>query len=177
MLRSITSNGSNPIDHIAFTAGDTLPLQPLSEFNPTTAPQAANVRLFAPMLLGKVAPNYMSKSEAGNSTITLTSGSNTKKPAPGWAIIAAWGSAIEGLARGLAVDLAPSLRVNCVAPGAIRTPLLEKAPENVLQAFREKSLVQDTGSPEDTAEAYLYCMKDRFVTGQVVLTDGGRTLV
>lgn len=94
-------------------------------------------------------------------------------------IPAAFGSAGEGLTRSLAVEMAP-IRVNLIKPGAIDTELFDRIPmpkENLLAMFAKETLVGRVGAPEDVAEAYLYCMKDRFVTGTVIGSDGGRLLV
>lgn len=116
----------------------------------------------------------------GDASITITSGTMAFKPAAGWTAGCAWGNAGVGFVKGAAVELAPQIRVNAVAPGAIETPLLEgflkRAGHAGREAFEKASLVKRLGQPEDMAEAYLYLMKDRFVTGQVLLSDGGRTL-
>jgi NAD(P)-dependent dehydrogenase (short-subunit alcohol dehydrogenase family) len=80
----------------------------------------------------------------------------------------------------MAIDLAP-IRVNTVSPGAIHTPLLDKfiqkVGEEVSEGFKTKgSLLGTWGTPEDVAEAYGWFMKDRFVTGMVADSSGGRML-
>ena len=78
--------------------------------------------------------------------------------------------------KGLAVTLAP-IRVNVVAPGLVLTELLDKLPKEMafasLEKAKEKSLTKDNGLPDDASEAYLYFMKDSFVTGVVLDTNGG----
>ena len=87
---------------------------------------------------------------------------------------------MEGLMRGLAVDLKP-LRVNVVSPGAVETELFSAIPQDtrdrVLDFYRSTSTTGTVGTPQDLAEAYLYVMKDRFITGSVVESNGGRLLV
>lgn len=95
--------------------------------------------------------------------------------------MAGWGSAKEGMARGLAVDLKP-VRVNCVSPGAIDTELFDRfgsrgSREQIVEMYKNKTLVKRIGKPEDIAEAYLYLMRDGFVTGTTLLSDGGYVLV
>ena len=93
--------------------------------------------------------------------------------------MAAWGQGIEGIARGLAVDLAP-IRVNLVKLGAVHTELFGDIPaerlENVLEKMRKNTLTGTVGRPEEVAEMYLGLMKCAFVTGSVVGVDGGRLL-
>ena len=66
-------------------------------------------------------------------------------------------------------------------PGAIDTELFTKVfkPEQldgVRQTFRKLTLTGEIGKPEDMSEAYLYIMKDAFMTGQTVLSEGGMLL-
>jgi NAD(P)-dependent dehydrogenase (short-subunit alcohol dehydrogenase family) len=67
-----------PIDHIVFTAGDLLKLVPLSESMAESILASGVVRFLAPLLIGKLAPQYMSVSN--RSSITLTSGSMARRP-------------------------------------------------------------------------------------------------
>ena len=165
------------IDHIVFTAGDALKFVPIAEATVESIQKAGNVRFLAPLLLGKLAPKYLSPGQ--ESSITLTGGTMSHKPNKGWAIMAAWGSGIEGIVRGLAVDLAP-VRVNMVCPGAVYTELFDSIPKeslgSVLQGFKDDTLLGKVGAPEELAEAYIYAMKDHFVTGAFLLSDGGRLL-
>ncbi len=84
------------------------------------------------------------------------------------------------LTRSLAVELAP-IRVNAVAPGVVRSPLWDGIPEQQREAMYaehgRKLLVGRVGEPEDMAEAYLFLMRERFITGEVIDVDGGTSLV
>jgi pteridine reductase len=81
---------------------------------------------------------------------------------------------LVALTKSLARDLAPGVRVNAVAPGAIIWP------ENASEAYRQQLLariaLQRAGSPEDIAQAVLYLAGAGYVTGQVLAVDGGRSL-
>ena len=175
LLKTAAADGK--LDHIVFTAGDPLKIIPVAEATVESIQKIGNVRFLGPLLLAKLAPKYLSPGPL--SSITLTGGSMSHKPTKGWTLIAAWGSGIEGITRGLAVDLAP-LRVNMVSPGAVHTELFDDIPkerlEGVLQGFKDGTLVGKVGTPEDLAEAYLYSMKDHFVTGAILRSDGGRLL-
>ncbi|KAJ5899734.1 hypothetical protein N7495_004478 [Penicillium taxi] len=167
---------TSPIDHIVFTAGNVPQLVPLSETTFNHVDAFLTVRFFGAIALAKYAPKYMSLSKS--SSITLTSGTQSKKPSS-WLPPAVCG-AVEGLMKGLAITLSP-MRVNAVSPGFILTELMERLPENMVQGAIEKhtkaSLTKDIGYPDDAAEAYLYLMKDRFVTGSTIATNGGAWLV
>lgn len=84
--------------------------------------------------------------------------------------------ALIGLTRSLAMELAPSgIRVNCVAPGVIRTDMVQVLGETTLRDLAEQTALGRLGTPEDIAGAVLYLASDAasFVTGQVLTVDGG----
>jgi NAD(P)-dependent dehydrogenase (short-subunit alcohol dehydrogenase family) len=180
LLDRVTSNGSNKIDHIVYTAG--APDYPkLRDVTVDNALGPMLTRMVAPGLIAKLIATgtYMSLSDA--SSLTVTGGTNTDKPMRDWTFAAAAGGSLTGLVRGLAVDLSP-LRINCVVPGAIHTELLQGLVERIGEEATGKmkkqfSLGGTFGKPEDTAEAYGYLMRDRFATGSFVRSDGGRLLV
>lgn len=85
-------------------------------------------------------------------------------------------AALAAMTRSLALDLAPAVRVNGVAPGAVLWPSDGKpcADQQVLLA---RTPLQRAGSPEDVANTVLWLLRDApFVTGQIIRVDGGRTL-
>jgi len=171
LLEAVTAAGAQKLNHVVFTAGDAFAPNPIAAANLALFQHAQTVRLLAPIMIAKHAAAHVAQS--ADSSMTVTSGAAVEKPAAGSALLVAVGSAIEGLARGLAVDLAP-VRVNCVAPGAIRTELLAKrlTPERARE-YERATKVGRLGAPEDAAEAYLYAMRDGFVTGALIKTNGG----
>ena len=85
-------------------------------------------------------------------------------------------AAIIGLTRSLAMELAPSrIRVNCVAPGVIRTDMTETLGEDTLRELAEETPLGRLGTPEDIAAAvaFLAAEEASFITGQVLTPDGG----
>jgi pteridine reductase len=85
-------------------------------------------------------------------------------------------AALAAMTRSLALDLAPLVRVNGVAPGAVMWPSDGK-PYDDQQAMLARTPMQRAGTPEDVAGAVLWLLRDApFVTGQVLRVDGGRTL-
>jgi len=85
-------------------------------------------------------------------------------------------AALSAMTRSLALDLAPAVRVNGVAPGAVLWPSDGKAGADQ-QALLARTPLQRAGTPEDVAGAVLWLLRDApFVTGQTIRVDGGRTL-
>ena len=84
--------------------------------------------------------------------------------------------AIVGLSKSLAMELAPSgIRVNCVAPGVIDTDMVQVLGEETLKELAEQTPLGRLGRPEDVAEAiaFLGSEKASYITGQVLVVDGG----
>ena len=74
------------------------------------------------------------------------------------------------------MELAPSgIRVNCVAPGVIRTDMLDALPAEVLPQLAQETPMGRLGTPEDIAHAVAFLASDKadFITGQVLTCDGG----
>lgn len=85
-------------------------------------------------------------------------------------------AALIGLTRSLAAELAPThIRVNCVAPGVIRTDMLSALPAEVLPQLAGETPMGRLGTPEDIARAVSFLSSEEadFVTGQVLTVDGG----
>ena len=81
-----------------------------------------------------------------------------------------------GLTKALAKEVAPSgITVNCIAPGAIRTPMLDCFTEEDLAALAEETPVGRIGTPEDVATACVFLASEgaQFITGQVLGVNGG----
>ena len=166
------------VNHIVYMAGDRLPMIPLEEVTLEKWQKCNQVRTIASILVAKIGINYMEKTR--NSSITFTGGSISEKPiAGGWSMLALIGAGINGLARQLAFDLAP-IRVNAVAPGVIETDLWQGMGEEGKRKFfkqHEASIpTGKVGQPEDLAEAYVYCLKDKNATGIVVHSNSGTFL-
>ena len=83
---------------------------------------------------------------------------------------------VIGLTKALAQEVAPSgITVNCIAPGAIRTPMLDCFTEEDLAALAEETPVGRIGTPEDVAASAVFLASEgaRFITGQVLGVNGG----
>jgi 3-oxoacyl-[acyl-carrier protein] reductase len=114
--------------------------------------------------------------ERGGGTILVTASIIANRPRAGLAAYVASKAGVIGLARALALELAPDIRVNVINPGPARTPMLGGFgfDETAGDALPLKRLIE----PEDIAGAAVYLASDdaRAVTGAVFNVDGGRDL-
>lgn len=81
---------------------------------------------------------------------------------------------VIGLTKALAKEEGPSgIRVNCLAPGVVRTPMNGDLSPEDLAALREETPLERIGSPEEIAQAAAFLLENTFVTGQVLGVNGG----
>jgi len=163
-------------DHLVFTAGDPMMIENLHTTDIQAAQQLFNLRYWGAFMAAK----YGSKNIRAGGSITLTSGIAGARPQKGVTVAASICGAVESLTRALAVELRP-LRVNTVCFGIMRTEFWNNVPEEhrntMYENVGESLPVGRIGEPEDGAEAFLYLMLQNYSTGQIVVVDGGSTLV
>jgi len=113
-------------------------------------------------------------------SLTLVSGFLSVRPRPNAAIVSAANGALESLTLALALELAP-VRVNCVSPGIIDTPIRAAMPEAARKEMLDKAAaglpVRRVGLGEDIAQQILAFMANGFMTGSIVYLDGGGLVV
>jgi len=83
---------------------------------------------------------------------------------------------IIGFSKSLAREVAPrGITVNVVAPGYITTPMTEKLPEKIKQAFLELIPMKRFGTPREIAETVKFLLSEEasYITGQVINVNGG----
>lgn len=168
------------LDGVASCAG-IADMNPFPFVNRSEFEKVFGVNFFGPVLLVKTLLKKK-KLNKGCSIVFVSSVDGPKVVHAGNSVYSASKSALVGMARNMAIDLAPKrIRVNCVLPGTTDTPLIRTA--NVT----EESLLENTkafplkrfGTPEDMANAIIYLLSDAssFVTGTELVVDGGYSLL
>jgi NAD(P)-dependent dehydrogenase (short-subunit alcohol dehydrogenase family) len=158
------------VDHVFISGGQWLGGK-VVEANLETLHSDVDQRFWGPL---HVVRHAMRKMTSGS--ITFLSGQYGSRPADGAVVTAAMNAAIEVLAKGLALELAP-IRVNAIAPGLIDTPMLGEYREEAAKWAVDTLPVKRMGLAEEVAQAVVLLMTNGFITGEVLHIDGGGRLV
>lgn len=157
LVNNASSFYPTPLEHVSLAQFDDL--------------MGSNLK--GPLFLSAAAAPYLKRR---NGAIINITDIHARHPLAQHAIYCAAKAGLESLTRSLARELAPQVRVNAIAPGAILWPeqiLDAKAQADTIEAIELKRM----GVPEDIASAVAYLALDgKYVTGQVLAVDGGRTL-
>lgn len=84
-------------------------------------------------------------------------------------------SAVHGLTKSLAFSLAPNIRINSIAPGAVNTRWW-KGNEEKMKTLAGNILLKRISTPEDIAETICYTLLQKSLTGQIITVDNGQTM-
>lgn len=145
---------------------------PVAQSNQDQWEQLINSNLRAPYFLCCALAEELKKRQG--SIINLID-IHAQRGLPGHPIYSIAKAGLQMMTMSLAKELAPEVRVNGIAPGAILWPeagLSESAQQEIL----DKVLLQRTGCAEDIAKAALYLTEADYVTGQILAVDGGKSL-
>ena len=93
----------------------------------------------------------------------------------GQAHYAAAKAAVAAMTRAMAIELAQSVTVNCVAPGLINTSVIDRMPRRAVQRFIDQTLLGRLGEAAEIANAVLFLASDEasFITGEILAVAGG----
>jgi len=161
------------IDVVVNNAANAL-TQPLGSFTPEAWQKSFDVNLRGPVFLVQEALPYLKESEHAAVLNMISAGAF---------LFAAWTSiysagkaALLSFTRGMAADFAPhGIRVNALAPGSVDTDMVRNNPPEVQERLGAASLMGRIASPDEIVGPALLLTSDAgsFVTGQVLLVDGG----
>ncbi len=112
--------------------------------------------------------------EAGQGLILNITDLSAFQVWPGYTHHAASKAGLVSLTKSLAVELAPAIRVNAIAPGTVLLP--ENHTDEKKQWAEENSLLNRIGHPQDVARLVAFLIENDFTTGSVYFVDGGRSL-
>jgi pteridine reductase len=134
---------------------------------------AMNVNARAGFLLAREAADILRQRRG---RIVLISDFLAESPAKNYLAHSVSKAAVEGLVRALAVELAPDVAVNGVAPGTVLPPV--KTSADAVERLARRVPAKRIGSAEDVAATVVFlCSGPAFITGQVIRVDGGRSIV
>lgn len=176
-LASFISTSSIEIFKFVHCAG-VMKMAPLKMSTLSVLQQTFNVNVFAPNLICKVLTNKKANNSTLNSAVFISSNISNH----GAKAMSAYGSsksALDGLMRSLAVELAPKVRVNSVLPGAVETEMTKDILGN--EEVKERMLAVyplGIGTPGDISQAVSFLLSEnaKWITGQQFTVDGGRTI-
>ena len=114
--------------------------------------------------------------ESGGNVINI-SDSLASKGIKNYSLYSSTKGALETLTKSLAKELAPEIRINAVAPGAILWPEDEEINEETKNSILEKVDLRRIGDPKDIASAVYFLTQASYITGQVLKVDGGRSVI
>ncbi|MBF0096629.1 MAG: SDR family oxidoreductase [Magnetococcales bacterium] len=146
-----------------FQRGTLLDLQP-SQWQRMMA-----INLTAPMLLMQ---SFARQGQAG--TIVNVLDQRIARPRPGHLAYTVAKSALWTLTQMAALELAPAIRVNAIAPGPILPAMGDS--DAAFQRVVAATPLQRAGSPQDVVQALLFLLQQPFITGQLLFVDGGEHL-
>ena len=129
--------------------------------------------LRAPLFIAQQAAEELAKNQG---CIVNIVDIHAERPLKGYALYSIAKAGLAAMTRALALELAPRVRVNGVAPGAIAWPEDGQFPDAERSRIIATTPLARTGSPDDVARAVLFLAGAPYVTGQIVAVDGGRSI-
>lgn len=149
------------------------PAERLDEVTPQIWQRAVAVNLTAPFFLTQRLGSAMSE-RGGGVVVNLVDLAGLQP----WAAYAAHSVSKAGLVHATRVAaraLAPRVRVVAIAPGTVLPP--DDLPREEVQRLADRAPLRRIGDPDDVVQAMLYLVRSDFVTGEILVVDGGRTLL
>ena len=166
-----------PIDGLAFCVGS-IDLKPFKMTKKSDFMQSFNLNLVSATEIIRSLTDNLKKNKG---SIVLFSTVAVKQGFPNHAIVSSAKGAIEGLTLALAAELAPNVRVNCIAPSLTNSKMSNFLLKNekVAEGIAKLHPLKRIGEGSDTASVakFLLTKESSWITGQIVGVDGGRSSV
>lgn len=145
----------------------------LGDIDETAWADLIGSNLKAPLFLSQAAAPHLKAS--GGAIVNIVD-IHAERPLKGYPLYSTAKAGLLGLTRALALELAPRVRVNGVAPGAIEWPDDGQFSPAEREAIVRHTLLGQTGTPSDIARTVAFLLFDApYITGQVIAVDGGRS--
>lgn len=163
------------IDIIVNNAANAL-TQPLGTFTPEAWQKSFDVNLRGPVFLVQSALPHLERSEHASVVNVISAGAFLFSS--GVAMYAAAKAALMAFTRSMAAEYAPrGIRVNALAPGTVDTDMVRASPPEAQAAMARASIQGRAAHPDEMVGPVIYLASDAssFMTGQVLLVDGGLT--
>jgi len=163
------------IDALIYCPGS-INLKPFRSLTPDAFREDYEINVIGAVKTIKAALKPMKKAEGSPSVVLFSTVAVQQGMAFHGSVAAAKG-AVEGLTRSLAAELSPKIRVNCIAPSLVNTPLASKilSSEDRIKASHERHPLKRFGEPNDIAQTAAFLVSDNasWITGQIIGVDGG----
>jgi pteridine reductase len=147
--------------------------KPFLDITPQDWDTTIGVNLKGPFLFSQGAGRVMTAQDTGGVVVNIADEA-ALTPWPRYVHHSVSKAGVVMLTRAAALALAPKVRVNAIAPGPVLKP--DGWTDERWETLRPSTPLGRLGSPSDVVEAALYLIRAEFVTGHVLVVDGGRTL-
>jgi pteridine reductase len=147
--------------------------QPVRDVTPADFDRTIETNVRGPFFIAQAAAKWMKQSGVAGSIVNIADLSAIH-PWPSYIAHTISKSGIVAMTQSMALALAPSIRVNAIAPGAVLKPI--DWDDDRWNKLAESLPLKRTGSAEDVANAVLFCLQSEFMTGETIIIDGGRSL-
>ena len=132
-----------------------------------------SVNAQAPLFLAQAAMPYLQQTH-GN--IINMIDIHAQRPIKNMSVYCMAKAALSTMTKALARELAPTVRVNGIAPGMIMWPDEQDIPESAKQHIIKRIALQRSGTPQHIADTILFLINNDYITGEIINVDGGRLL-
>lgn len=173
-LKAAVADAGSPLAGLAFCVGSIL-LKPASRTSEAEMLDAFRLNVVAAAMAVQAALPAL---VAGGGSVVLFSSVAARAGFPNHLAIGTAKAAVEGMTLSLAAELAPAVRVNCIAPSLTRSRIAEPLVKNpaMAEAIAKLHPIPRLGEPDDVAALadLLLSPQAGWITGQVIGVDGGR---